>query len=93
MAMEERNTAPNALRIEQDAFDARLDEFMIEHAGQFVAFAGGKPLGFFPTYEDAYNAGLEKMGVKGVFLVSEVRKRAASVPSISWYTGAMFVEG
>jgi len=82
-----------ALRIEQDAFDSMLDELMVEHAGQFVVFHGGKPTGFFyPTHDDAYRAGLDAFGTSAVFLVSEIRKRRSEIPSISWYTGAMSVQ-
>jgi len=79
----------SAIEAEQAAFDSQLDELMKEHAGQFALFHAGKPAGFFQTFEQAYRGGLERFGVDGVFLVSEVRKRGPEVSSISWLTGAM----
>jgi hypothetical protein len=78
------------LQEEQDAFDAMLDELIVDHIGQFALFRDKRPVGFFPDYNDAYRAGLAKFGTDGVFLVSEVKKREKETPSISWSTGAMF---
>ena len=78
------------LEAEQAAFDSMLDELMVEHAGQFVIFKNGKPVAFYPTFADAHKAALEKFGLEGSFLISEVKKRGPENPSISWATGVMF---
>jgi hypothetical protein len=81
-----------SLQAEQEAFDKALDALMEEHAGQFVVFKDRKVVGFFPTYLDAYRAGVERFGADAVFLLSEVRVKAPETPSVSWCSGAMFVE-
>lgn len=82
----------HSLQTEQEAFNAQLDELMKEHAGQFVLFHQKAPVGYFETFDQAYRAGLERFGVGGVFLVSEIVKRGPETPSVSWLTGAMFGE-
>jgi hypothetical protein len=86
----EESSAVARIREEQAAFEAQLDDLMKEHAGQFVLFKDGAPKDFFQAFEQAYQAGLDRFGVGVPFLVSEVKKRASVVPSISWVTGAMF---
>jgi hypothetical protein len=81
-----------AIREEQKAFDAALEELLKDHAGQFVLLKGGKAIGFYPSYADAYRAGLQHFGVNAVFLVSEVKRRDGEPASISWCTGAMSVQ-
>jgi len=83
-------TRYGSLEAEQLAFDSKLDELMVEHAGQFVIFKDGKAAGFYPTFADAHKAALEQFGLEGNFLVSEVKKRGPETPSISWTTGVMF---
>lgn len=83
----------DAIKVEQAAFDSKLEEMMTDHAGQFVVFRGGQPVAFFPTFRDAYRAGLERFGVDEVFLVSEVKQSVPEPPSISFCTGAMSVQG
>jgi hypothetical protein len=68
------NTQYSAIADEQEAFNSMLDELLLEHAGHFVVFKGGKPVAFFPTLEDAHKAALSQFGLDGNFLVAEVRK-------------------
>lgn len=81
----------DAIKVEQAAFDEKLQGMMKDHAGQFALFKGGKAVAFFPTYQDAYRGGLERFGVDEVFLVSEVKVGRHEPPSISFCTGAMSV--
>jgi hypothetical protein len=78
------------LQAEQEAFDRHLEEMLREHAGEFVIFRKGEPIGFFPDYQTAYKSGLEKFGLDQVFLVSEVKRRTPEPVSLSWVAGAMF---
>lgn len=80
------------VRAEQEAFDQRLDEMLKEHAGEFVVFQGGEPVAFFATYDDAYAEALNRFGVDGSFLVSEVKKHSTEPVSLSWDLGLMFDE-
>ncbi len=82
-----------AIRVEQAAFNSKLAGMMKDHAGQFVLFKAGHPVAFFPTYQDAYRAGLERFGVNEIFLVSEVKRSVPQTPSISFCSGAMSVPG
>ena len=79
-----------AVEREQAAFDARLDEMLREHPAEFVLFQGGKPVGFFPTYDEAYQAGLTAFGADSPFLVSEVKRRVPQTTSMAWEAGVMF---
>ena len=78
------------LQAEQTAFDRSLEEMLKEHAGKFVLFKKGEPVGYFSDYQAAYKAGLEKFGLDQVFLVSEVKRRTAEPVSLSWVAGALF---
>lgn len=76
---------------EQEAFDQQLDEMMKEHEGQFALFQNAAPVGFFPSYDEAYGAGLESFGMDQTFLVSEVKKRSPQTTSVAWESGVMFI--
>lgn len=87
MAQEE---PADALHREQDAFDSQLPQMLPHHSGEYVVFKDGKPAGFFPTYQDAYEAALDSYGLDGTFLVSEVAERPIQSVSIAWDHGVMF---
>ena len=78
------------LEKEQEAFDSQLSELMNEHAGQFVVFKGGRPVGFYPTFNDAYRDALKRFGVNEYFLLSEVKMRGPVPLPISFLTGNRF---
>jgi hypothetical protein len=80
----------NLIQSEQNAFDQQLPQMLEEHPGEFVVFHGGKPLGFFSAYDQAYSFALDELGLDEVFLVSQVISRDAQPASISWYAGVMF---
>lgn len=77
------------LEREQNAFESQLDAMLDEHEGEFVLFKDGHPMEFFPAYDAAYRAGLDRFGLEGVFLVSEVKRRERQATSISWQSGVM----
>ncbi len=66
-----------SLTREQVAFDAQVEDLMRDHAGEFVVFHGGGPVGFWATFNDAYRAALKGCGLDEIFLVDEVRPRKA----------------
>lgn len=75
------------IKREQEAFDRQLDQMIDEHEGEFVLFHDGAPVAFFPIYEEAYRAGLERFGMDETFLVSEVKRRGPQVTSYAWEAG------
>lgn len=77
------------LEREQKAFDSQLDEMMREHEGEYVLFRGEKPVAFFPTYNEAYQAGLDQFGLDEVYIISEVKRRDHYATSVTWAAGAM----
>ena len=77
------------LEIEQKAFDLQLESMMRGHEGEFVLFRDEKPVAFFPTYNEAYQAGLDQFGLDAVYIVSEVKRRDRQATSITWAAGAM----
>lgn len=79
------------LEREQDAFNRQLPDMLSEHQGKFALFHGGKPVAFFPLYDEAYRAGLDQFGIDGTFLVSEVKEREPQVTSYAWEAGVMFI--
>lgn len=82
-----------ALKKDQTAFDAKLDEMMKAHAGEFVVVHSGSIAGFSSTYAAAYRSALKQFGIDETFLVSEVKKRDPEPISISWQAGVMFSHG
>jgi len=85
----ETTTEYPKLEREQNAFDAQLDEMMLEHEGEYVLFRGEKPVAFFPTYNEAYQAGLDEFGLDEVYIISEVKRRDQYATSVTWAAGAV----
>jgi hypothetical protein len=77
------------LEREQKAFDEQLDDMMREHEGEFVLFRDQRPVGFFASYNEAYQAGLDQFGLDDVYIVSEVKRRDSYATSITWAAGVM----
>lgn len=75
---------------EQAAFEAQLPALLSEHAGEYVVFHGEEPVSFFPTYDEAYRAGLAQFGLDEPFLVSQVVERDRAPASVSWFAGVLF---
>jgi hypothetical protein len=53
-------------------FESHRSEWVKSHLGRFVAIQGNEFVGFFPSFEVAFNAGVEKFGVRYAFLVKEI---------------------
>ena len=79
-----------AIEAEQAAFDKLLDSMLSEHAGEFVVIKDQDPIGFFPTYSEAYETALDRFGVDADFLVSEVKRHRKEPVSLSWCAGVVF---
>ena len=77
------------LEQEQQAFDDQLDDMMRDHDGEYVLFRGGAPVEFFESYNAAYQAGLDRFGLDGVYIVSQVKRRDRHATSVTWAAGAM----
>lgn len=77
------------LEREQKAFDSQLDQMMSEHEGEFVLFRDEKPVAFFDSYDEAYQAGLDRFGLDEIYIVSEVKRRNQYATSVTWAAGAM----
>ena len=85
--METNNYAQ--LEEEQRAFDAKLEEMMRDHDGEFVLFRGGEPVQFFGSYNEAYKAGLDRFGLDDTYIVSQVKRRDQHATSVTWAAGVM----
>ncbi len=69
-----------ALQREQDAFDQRVAELLVEHQGEFLVFHEGAPVGFFETYNEAYPSWHRPSGFRRSLLDSKSgREEARSV--------------
>jgi len=74
---------------EQRAFEVQLDDLLGEHAGEYVLFKDGLALEFFPSFEQAYCAGVARFGHAETFLVELVAKMAPMTTSITWEAAAL----
>ena len=68
---------PTGLEREIAAYRARLPEFLKEHEGEFVLIHGEDVLGFWPTFDEALEVGMDRLGqvpmlVKQVLAVEPV---------------------
>ena len=77
------------LRDEQAAFDAKLDELLRTHPGQYVLFKNGEPVAFFADYPSSYAAALQRFGLRTVFLIAPIVPPNPQPVSISWEAGVM----
>ncbi len=67
MAAEEK-----ILQRELRVFEQHKQEWLQSHPGAFVVISDTSVAGFYPDYESAFRAGLQKFGVQGNFLVKQV---------------------
>jgi len=67
-----------------------LPELLPSHRGEFALWKDDRVLGFYATYEDAYAAGLDTVGLDAPFLVGEIVEREPQRVSVAWQTGVMF---
>lgn len=68
--MTHKRKAP--LAEELSLYESKKSEWLRSHSGEFVLIGGRKPAGFYPTYERAFEVGLEKFGVQSEFLIKQV---------------------
>jgi hypothetical protein len=61
-----------SLETELRIFEERKSEWLRSHLGDFVVIAGTTVAGFYSDYEKAYNAGLQRFGIQGEFLVKQL---------------------
>ena len=73
---------------EQAAFDKQIQTLMPGHGGEFALVKSGEAVDFFPSYDDAYNAGLVAYGLS-CFLVAQIVEQAPEAISLSWSAGVM----
>lgn len=62
----------SSLQVEARTYEARLQENLQSHAGQYVVIAGTKIAHFSPTYEDALDWAYDEFGLEGSFFVKLV---------------------
>ena len=67
MAAEEK-----ILQRELRVFEQHKQEWLQSHPGAFVVISDTSVAGFYPDYESAFRAGLQKFGVQENFLVKQV---------------------
>jgi hypothetical protein len=60
------------LKTELGVFDERRREWLHSNPNEFVVVTGTTVVGFYPDYESAFKAGLQKAGITGSFLVKQV---------------------
>ena len=53
-------------------YESNKNKWLESHSGEFVLVGGKTTVGFFPSYEKAYEAGLEAFGIGTDFLIKQV---------------------
>lgn len=73
---------PHTLQQELAFFSKHKEEYLKTYPGQFVLISGDSFLGSFTTEKQAYEAGLQKVGIKP-FLIKQVLEDdgRASIPA------------
>jgi hypothetical protein len=57
---------------EQKLYEKHKQQWVQQHAGDFVLIKGDKLVGFYPDYEDALREGLKEFGVTVPFFIKQV---------------------
>jgi len=57
---------------ETKVFEDHRNEWLLDHAGAFVAIRDDEVAGFFESYGDAFTAGLQHFGASRSFLIRQV---------------------
>ena len=68
MAAEEQTR----LAVELDFYAAHKTEWLEQHSGKYVVVQDRNILGFYPSFEDAFRAGVGAFGIQRDFLVKQV---------------------
>ena len=66
----------DVLQIEIDTLNARRDDLLAEHRGQYVVIAGARVVGFFENPDEAFEAGLDACGPSAPFLLHHLQEQA-----------------
>ena len=61
-----------SLAAELSCYEANKAQWVSSHPGEFVLIGDKSVVGFFPTFETAFEAGLTKFGVGVDFLIKQV---------------------
>jgi len=61
-----------ALAEELSFYEDHKGEWLSSYAGQFALIGGKAAAGFFPSYEAAFEAGLQRFGLGREFLIKQV---------------------
>lgn len=64
--------AKETLSEELSYYEAHKPQWVNSHMGQFVLIANKTVAGFFPSYEVAFEAGLQTFGIDKDFLIKQV---------------------
>lgn len=76
---------PKSVHEERQLYEQCLESLLADgKEGTYVLFKGGKPHGFYPSEQEAYEAGLDQFGLEP-FLVDLVMKPRTS----SWLPPSM----
>lgn len=74
------------LEVERSHYLTLKAKLLEEHPGEFALVIGPELVGVYPTYADAYTAGLRKIG-SGPMLIREIVEdddEPDTVPVLSW---------
>jgi hypothetical protein len=68
--MAQKRKAP--LAEELSIYESNKSEWLKSHSGQFVLISDKTQAGFYSSYEEAFEVGLKKFGIKAEFLIKQV---------------------
>jgi hypothetical protein len=60
---------------ELNFYELHKSAWIDRYAGQFALISGEESGGFFPSYEAAFEAGLQRFGLEKPFLIKQVLER------------------
>jgi hypothetical protein len=65
---------PKAQPLEREVavFERNRQPWAAEHAGQYVVIQGEKLIGFYDTFDQAYQMALKQCGAKATFFVKQI---------------------
>ena len=69
-------------------YEAKRQELLTSHLGQYVVIHGDAVLGVYPTFDDAYGAGVEAFG-QDPFLVRQIAAEDPIAQNPALYAGVM----
>jgi hypothetical protein len=71
------------LEKELEFFNKHKDEYLKTYLEQFVLISGDSFLGSYTTEQQAYESGIQKLGIKTPFLIKQVltEDRQESIPA------------